>query len=165
MSAPELEAALGPVLRALRELGVRHYVGGSIASSAHGIARASVDADVVAELPPAHVDRFVAALGEAYYVPAARIHDAARRRSSFNVIHLETMLKVDVFVSKDRPFDRRSMERAAPSTWVARQRPCRSRPRRTRSSQSSSGSGRAGRLPSGSGGETCSACCGRAARF
>jgi hypothetical protein len=33
------------------------------------------------------------------------------------VIHLETMLKVDVFVSRDRPFDRRAMERArsAPS--------------------------------------------------
>ncbi len=50
MSAPELLAALVPVLKALRNMGVRHYVGGSIASSAHGVARSSVDADVVAEL-------------------------------------------------------------------------------------------------------------------
>ena len=40
--------ALAPVLRALRDLGIRHFVGGSIASSAHGVARSSVDADVVA---------------------------------------------------------------------------------------------------------------------
>ncbi len=112
MSAPELLAALAPVLDALRRLGVRHYVGGSIASSAHGVARSSVDADVVAELAPRHVAGLVAALEASYYVPEARIREAAARRTSFNVIHLETMLKVDVFVARDRPFDRRAMERA-----------------------------------------------------
>jgi hypothetical protein len=114
MTTPELRAALDPVLRVLRDLGVRHYVGGSIASSAHGVARASIDADVVAELAEPHERAFVAALSDAYYVPEARVRDAILRRASFNVIHLETMLKVDVFVSKDRPFDRRAMERARP---------------------------------------------------
>jgi hypothetical protein len=112
VSSRELQAALDPVLQALRELGVRHYVGGSIASSAHGVARASVDADVIAELLPEHSERLIGALQVAYYVPDVRIRDAVARRSSFNVIHLETMLKVDVFVSKGRPFDRRAMDRA-----------------------------------------------------
>jgi len=112
MTPPELRAALDPVLAALRALGVRHYVGGSIASSAHGVARASIDADVVAELRLEHQAGLVAALRSAYYVPEARVPDAIARRSSFNVIHLETMIKVDVFVSKDRPFDRRALERA-----------------------------------------------------
>ena len=115
MTAPDLLAALGPLLDALRGLGVRHYVGGSIASSAHGVARASIDADVVAELRPEHADRLCSALRGAYYVPEARVRDAVARRASFNVIHLETMLKVDVFVSRDRPFDRRAMERARPA--------------------------------------------------
>jgi hypothetical protein len=123
MSPPELAAALGPVLRVLRALGVRHYVGGSIASSAHGIARASIDADVVAELAPEHAERFSAALRSDYYVPEARVRDATSRRSSFNVIHLDTMLKVDVFVSRDRPFDRRAMERARPATAEADEDP------------------------------------------
>jgi hypothetical protein len=118
MNSPELEAALGPVLRALRELGVRHYVGGSIASSAHGIARASVDADVIAELGSEHVEPLARALAGAYYVPEQRMRDAALRRASFNLIHLETMLKVDVFVSKGRPFDARAMERAKPGPSV-----------------------------------------------
>jgi hypothetical protein len=112
MTPPELRAALGPVLAALRAVGVRHYVGGSIASSAHGVARASIDADVVAELRSEHENAFVSALRDSYYVPEGRVHDAVVRRASFNVIHLETMVKVDVFVSKDRPFDRRAMERA-----------------------------------------------------
>jgi hypothetical protein len=114
--APDLLAAVRPLLDLLRELGVRHYVGGSIASSAHGVARASIDADVVAELRPEHAERLCSALLGAYYVPEARVRDGIARRASFNVIHLETMLKVDVFVSKDRPFDRRAMDRARPSS-------------------------------------------------
>jgi len=116
MSQPELLAALGPVLRVLDDLGVRHFVGGSIASSAHVVARASVDGDVVAELLSPHVARFVSELRETYYVPKERIHDAVARRGSFNLIHLETMLKVDVFVSRDRPFDRRAFERSRPAS-------------------------------------------------
>ena len=115
MTDPDLLAAVAPVLDALVELGVRHYVGGSIASSAHGVARASIDADVVAELRPEHAERLVLALRDAYYVPEARVRDAIARRTSFNVIHLEAMLKVDVFVSRGRPFDRRAMERARPA--------------------------------------------------
>ena len=115
MTDPDLLAALAPVLRVLDELGVRHFVGGSIASSAHGVARASVDGDVVAELGPGHVEPLVAALRETYYVPEARVSDAVARKASFNLIHLDTMLKVDVFVSKDRPFDRRAFERSRPA--------------------------------------------------
>ena len=118
MSDPDLLAALTPVLRALTDLGVRHFVGGSIASSAHGVARASVDADVVAELAPGHVMPLVAALEAEYYVPEERIRDAVARRASFNVIHLDTMVKVDVFVSRDRPFDRRAFERSGPASVV-----------------------------------------------
>lgn len=112
MTAPDLLLALGPVLEALRALGVRHYVGGSIASSAHGVPRASIDADLVAELGPRHAAPLAAALRDSYYVSEERVQDAVSRRGSFNVIHLETMVKVDVFVSRDRPFDRRAFDRA-----------------------------------------------------
>ncbi len=121
MSDPDLLAALRPVLQVLGGLGVRHFVGGSIASSAHGVARASVDGDVVAELGPAHVAPLVAALRDTYYVPEERIRDAVARRASFSVIHLDTMLKVDVFVSRDRPSCvgvPSSLE--SPTFWTAR---------------------------------------------
>lgn len=112
MIDPDLLAALSPVIGLLRELGVRHYVGGSLASSAHGVARASVDADLVADLRPTHAAPLVTALVGAYYVSEDRVRDAIQRRASFNLVHLATMLKVDVFVAKDRPFDRRALERA-----------------------------------------------------
>lgn len=114
MTAPDLLVAVAPVLEALQRLRVRHYVGGSIASAAHGVPRASIDADVIAELEPRHGPALVAALRGAYYVPELRVAEAIVRRSSFNVIHLGTLVKVDVFVSPDRPFDRRALDRAQP---------------------------------------------------
>lgn len=115
MTGPDLLVALAPVLEALRHLGVRHFVGGSIASSAHGVPRASIDADVVAELLPTHAAPLAASLRDAYYVPEARLVDAIAQRASFNVIHLGTMVKVDVFVSRGRPFDRRALDRVRPA--------------------------------------------------
>jgi hypothetical protein len=112
MSESFLLAALGPVLDALEALGVRHYVGGSLASSAHGVPRASIDADLLADLQPGDVTRFVTALEDRYYVSQDRVRDAVDRRASFNLIHLTTMLKIDIFVAKDRDFDRRALDRA-----------------------------------------------------
>jgi hypothetical protein len=39
------------------------------------------------------------------------IAEAIQNRSSFNLIHLATMFKVDIFVNKDRPFDRSQFAR------------------------------------------------------
>ena len=111
VTEPDLLVALEPVLEALHRLNVRHFVGGSIASSAHGVPRASIDADVIAELRPMHAASLTAALRGAYYVPEQRLADAVANQTSFNVIHLDTMLKIDVFVSRDRPSDRRALDR------------------------------------------------------
>lgn len=108
----DLIAALMPVVHTLGRLDVPFYVAGSLASSAHGVARASLDVDLVAALEPVHVARFVAALRDAYYLDAARIEASARDRRSFNLIHLDTMFKIDIFVAGDRPFDREALRRA-----------------------------------------------------
>ena len=102
----EIRAALDPVADAFEALGVSYRVGGSVASSALGVARTTLDIDLVADLRAVHVAPFVERLQADYYVDADMIHDAIRRRASFNVIHLATMMKVDVFVLGARPFDR-----------------------------------------------------------
>ena len=114
MTDSDLVAALRPVADALDALGVRYYLAGSVASSAHGIARASLDADVVAALEPDHVDPLTNRLVSAYYIPEDRLRSAVAERSSCNLIHLATMFKIDVFVSKGRPFDYQAAERARP---------------------------------------------------
>jgi hypothetical protein len=116
VTTPDLLAALEPVVAVLESLDVAYYVAGSVASSAHGVPRASIDADIVTALTFEHVQPVVTRLKPAYYVDEIRVRSAIESRRSFNVIHLATMFKVDVFVTRGRPFDRASMERAQPMT-------------------------------------------------
>jgi hypothetical protein len=98
-------AALEPVADALESLTVEFYIGGSVASSVHGVARATIDIDVVAALRREHIEPLVSRLQSDYYIEADQIRQAIEQRRSFNIIHLATMYKIDVFVMKDRPFD------------------------------------------------------------
>ena len=99
------------VVDALDTLGVVYAIGGSFASALHGVMRATMDADLVADLHLEHVERLAQALGDAFYADAEMMRDAIRRHGSFNLIHLDTAFKVDVFVAKQRPFDRSQLAR------------------------------------------------------
>lgn len=86
-------------------LEVPYAVGGSLASSLHGIPRSTQDVDIVADLQLHQVIPLVAALEQTFYVDVDMIMAAVVQRSSFNIIHLDTMFKVDVFVwSPNTPF-------------------------------------------------------------
>jgi hypothetical protein len=112
LTAADLLAALEPVVAAFEALSIRYYVGGSVASSTHGVPRSSVDADIVADLHDGDVTPFLRLLAGAYYADESRIRTAIQSRRTFNLIHLSSMFKVDVFVMKARPFDREAMGRA-----------------------------------------------------
>ncbi len=99
-----LRAALAAATE-LEKLGVRWFLGGSLASSIHGVPRATFDADIMADIRPQHVRPFLRALGDGWYADEAAMQDAIRDRSSFNLIHLDTAMKVDVFLPKLRRFD------------------------------------------------------------
>lgn len=113
--------ALTPVIDTLEQLGVRYHVGGSLASSAYGLPRASADVDLVADLRSDHVDPFVHRLEGEYYVHKDSVLEAIERRGSFNVIHLDTMVKVDVFLPEARPFDQQELSRAQLRTLDVRE--------------------------------------------
>ncbi len=114
MQPNDVREALAPLVAVLQALGATYYVGGSIASALHGVPRTSVDVDLVVALRDDHVSGFVRALERDYYLDEVGIRDAVQRRRSFNVIHLATMLKVDIFVPKERPFDAEALRRASP---------------------------------------------------
>lgn len=113
MVPSDASAAVAPVVAAFERLGVAYYVGGSAASSSFGIARSTLDIDLVADLALRHVPAFVSALGTAYYADARMISDAIARKSCFNLIHLPTSFKVDVFAVKNRPYDRVALQRTS----------------------------------------------------
>jgi len=108
---PEQIAVTTIVTDALEALGVLYAIGGSFASALHGVMRATMDADLVADMRQEHVAPFVQALGEAFYADAEMMREAIGQHKSFNLIHLDTMFKVDVFVARPRDFDRAQLAR------------------------------------------------------
>jgi hypothetical protein len=69
-----------------------------MASAIHGVPRSTQDVDFVAELNEEQVDDLVAVLESEFYIDREVVRRAVRSRRSFNVIHLGTMYKADVFV-------------------------------------------------------------------
>ena len=68
MENPDIIAAVEPVIKAFGKLGVFYYIGGSIASSAYGLARATLDVDMVSDLKPENVPILVEMIESEYYI-------------------------------------------------------------------------------------------------
>ncbi|PYS32482.1 MAG: hypothetical protein DMG14_34425 [Acidobacteria bacterium] len=96
----------------LNDLQIQYVVGGSMASSVYGIPRATQDVDLMANVKLDHVERLTAALEPEFYVASELIVDAVHQQTSFNVVHLQTMFKADVFVAADNEWSREEMSRA-----------------------------------------------------
>ncbi len=110
---PQLLIALLPLLKAFEELDIDYQIGGSLASSFHGVPRSSLDIDVLTSLLPEQVDPLVSRLEESYYVAPARAREAAEHGTSFNAIHLESITKIDVFVARSDRFRLESLRRSS----------------------------------------------------
>jgi len=88
------------VIEQLEALGVPYVLGGALATNAYGIPRSTLDADIVAEMTVAHATPLAQALESAFYVDVESIRDAILHCSSFNVIHLQELFKIDIFIPK-----------------------------------------------------------------
>lgn len=94
------------VFDALEQVGAAYVIGGSLASTIHGVVRTTLGTDIVADLSLRQAQPFAEPLTGTFYLDKDTIRDAIRTRGSFNVIHLATMFKVDIFIPKQRPSDR-----------------------------------------------------------
>jgi hypothetical protein len=75
-----------------------------------------MDVDLVADLRPEHVSPLVALLQDQYYISPEAIYEALHRCSSFNLIHLETMVKIDVFILRPEPYEQEAFRRSRRDT-------------------------------------------------
>lgn len=99
------------VASALDAVGITHSIGGALASSFSGEARFTQDVDIVVDLAPEQADALVRALGPDFYADADALRRAVRAKSSVNVIHIPTSIKVDLFVAGGSPLDRMQLAR------------------------------------------------------
>ena len=100
----DFSAAFQELLAALDRLEIPFLVGGSVASGTHGIPRQTKDIDVVAKIPLEIVAEFCAILAPAFYADADQAKLAIRGGRAFNVIHVKTAYKFDIFPAGEDRF-------------------------------------------------------------
>lgn len=103
------------VIRVLVRLDIPYALGGSMASSLHGVPRSTQDSDITVAPFPDKVQEFVAAFGADYYLSEPAVQEAHRRRFSFNVINTLTGFKADVFIRPEGGFDEMALGRRIPA--------------------------------------------------
>ena len=111
MKKTDILQALHPVVQAFEQLGIPYYIGGSVASSLYGMARATMDIDMVADLKKEQATRLKTILKDEYYIDEEMILEAIANTSSFNLIHFDTAFKIDVFIQQRAPYPQMALER------------------------------------------------------
>jgi len=91
---------------ALDDMKIDYAIGGSIASSVYGKVRFTQDADITVAAFGDKAEQLYKVLKESFYISKDAMYQAISNRDSFNVIHLESAFKIDIFVQKDDDFHR-----------------------------------------------------------
>ena len=106
MESANILPVLKSFIRVLDNLSISYYIGGSIASSVFGLPRSTMDIDIIADIQPFHIPRLKKQLENEFYIDENMIQEAINQLSSFNLIQLETAIKIDVFIpKKDKYYD------------------------------------------------------------
>ncbi len=100
------------VTQVLEQLSIPYLIGGSFASTIYGMVRTTQDVDIIAEMGPNHIRYFTDALRGAFFIDEEMIAVAIGNKSSFNIVHRNSMFKVDVFIPKNAPFQESQFARA-----------------------------------------------------
>jgi hypothetical protein len=119
----ELEV-LKDVCSRLEREGIGYMLTGSMAMNYYAQPRMTRDIDIVVALNPADTDKVVSLFEPDYYVPHGAVRRAVRERGMFNLLHLDSAVKVDLVVRKDEPYRQQEFQRRAQielpgfSVWI-----------------------------------------------
>ncbi len=121
---PELLALRDVCLR-LDGVGITYMLTGSLAASYYARPRMTRDIDLVVALGAVDTERLIGALGADYHADADAIASAIRDARPWNIIHLPSVVKIDLIPRKDTPYRRIEFERrqrvdlAGIPLWIA----------------------------------------------
>ncbi len=88
-------------------------VGGSLASSIHGVFRSTNDIDIVADVQDQHIIPLAAELAGDFHADPDAMRDALHHGRPFNVIHFASGYKFDIFPVAGNSYFQTQLERSS----------------------------------------------------
>lgn len=94
------------VAERLNSLNINYLISGSIAANYYTVPRMTRDIDIVIELQNKDINIFVVKFEGDFYIDKQAVEEAVSQKGIFNIIHNEFIVKVDLIIRKDTPFDK-----------------------------------------------------------
>lgn len=94
------------VCETLNQLGIDYMLTGAYAVSFYGRPRTTQDIDLVVTISGEEVKNLYSKFKDLFYIDEESIKEAIREKSMFNIIHNETLDKIDFWLLKDNEFDK-----------------------------------------------------------
>jgi hypothetical protein len=89
------------VARRLSSAGIEYMMTGSMAMALFGTPRMTRDIDVIVQLSMADANAISGLFRDGFYIDETAVREAIRARGMFDIIHNESVTKVDFIVLKD----------------------------------------------------------------
>src|SRR5258708_19053496 len=102
---------LSDVTKRFDKARIQYMLTGSFALNYYAEPRMTRDIDIVVALTPEDADSVVALFEDDYYVPRNAVVRAITNQTLFNIIHSESIFKVDCIVRKNTEYGRLEFER------------------------------------------------------
>jgi predicted nucleotidyltransferase len=99
------------VAKRLDQAGIQYMLTGSFALNYYAEPRMTRDMDLVVALTPKDADLVVAMFEGDYYVPRNAVVRAIAQQTLFNIIHVESIFKVDFIIRKNTEYRGLEFER------------------------------------------------------
>lgn len=104
---------LRDVCARLEGAGIEYMLTGSLAMNYYATPRMTRDVDLVVAAEATDAGKIVGLFAPDYYVPEEGLARTIRDRGMFNLLHIESSVKVDIVIRKDEPFRRGEFARRA----------------------------------------------------
>jgi len=83
---------------------IPYMITGSFAANFYAIPRMTRDLDIVIEIKDFDIKKLLSVFGSEFYIDRDSISEAIKHQGMFNIIHNETIFKIDFIVRKDTKY-------------------------------------------------------------
>lgn len=107
----DFQAPLRPIVEVFSELSIAYALNGSLANSLYGMQRATMQFDFVAALSRQHGQLITEQLASQYFFREDDVKTAFEQRTSFVLLHIESLFKVVIALVGPRTLDKEAIGR------------------------------------------------------
>ena len=92
------------VCECLELANIPYMLTGSFAASSYSVPRMTRDVDIVVQIFDTDLDRFYQVFEKKFYIEKHPISEAIMHKGMFNIIHNDSLIKIDFILRKDSPY-------------------------------------------------------------